>query len=29
VIQALSREQILLGEDKARALARLDGSLGR
>jgi hypothetical protein len=28
VIQALSREQIMLGEDESQALNRLDGALG-
>jgi hypothetical protein len=29
VIQALGREQLVLGEDEAQALNRLDGALGR
>jgi hypothetical protein len=28
VIQALGREQVMLGEDEAQALNRLDGALG-
>jgi hypothetical protein len=28
VVQAVTREQILLGEDEAQSLARLDGALG-
>ncbi|MDX6568684.1 MAG: hypothetical protein QOH15_1262 [Gaiellales bacterium] len=28
VVQAVHREQVLLGEDESQALARLDGALG-
>jgi hypothetical protein len=28
IVQAVGREQVLLGEDESQALARLDGALG-